>query len=111
MFQDKEEELQRLEALLLEEEEDEQLLAEDYKDEDLSEEDPVDQVDRFYMENTIPYQVFNTDISDEDLETFSEEVWEGKPKRGFSLVALVCILATGVLLAALYLMLRYGGLL
>ena len=53
------------------------------------------------MENTIPYRAFNTDTSDEELETFSEEVWEGKPKRGFSLVALVCILATGVLLAAL----------
>lgn len=115
MFQDKNEELRRLEALLQEEEEDEQLLAEDPEEEDESDlpdflqEPDEGAVDQFFIEHTRPFNIYNADKTDTDLDTLSEEVWEGKPERTSPLVAVACALATGVLLVLLYLFLRYGG--
>ena len=112
MFQDKNEELERLEALLLEEEEDEQLLEQDSEEETafaFLEEPEEDQVDRFFLEHTRPFRAYNGDKTDTDLEALSEEVWEGKPNRTSPLVAAACLLATGITLVALYLVLRYGG--
>ena len=117
MFQDKNEELRRLEALLQEEEEDELLLAQESDDEPAEDADlpdfllepEEDAVDRFFIDHTRPFQAYNADKTDTDLEAFSEEVWEGKPERSSPLVALACVLATGVLLVVLYLLLRYGG--
>ena len=111
MFQDKNEELQRLEALLLEEEEDDALLAEKTELSALPPEPAEDEVDRFFLEHTRPFRAYNADTTDTDLDAFSEEVWEGKPERLSGLVAVTCGLATAVLLVVLYLLLRYGGLL
>ena len=115
MFDDKIEELQRLEALLQEEEEDEQLLAggtEAVEESDLPvlpKEPTEDEIDQFFIEHTRPFKIYNADKTDTDLEAFSEEVWEGEPERTSPLIAIACVLATSVLLAVLYLVLRYGG--
>ena len=113
MFDDKNEELRRLEALLQEEEEDEQLLAKEQEDEpefpDFLQKPSEDDIDRFFVEHTRPFNIYNADKTDTDLEALSEEVWEGEPERSSPLVAIACVLATGVLLVVLYLILRYGG--
>ena len=118
MFRDKDEELRRLEALLTEEEEDEQLLAEEAAEEDIADREPEQpeadeeyDIDRFFMEQTQVFSAYNTDRTDTDLEELSQQVWEGTPKSSSGLVALACVLATGILLVILYLVLRYGGLL
>lgn len=116
MFQDKNEELRRLEALLAEEEADEQLLAEETQEDaedpafsdGLPHTDEYD-IDRFYMEQTHAFTAYNSDRTDTDLEEFSQDVWEGKRQSISPLVVLACVLATGVLLAVLHLILRYGG--
>lgn len=113
MFKDKNEELRRLEALLQEEEEDERLLAEEAPEEEpffqVPEEEEDDAVEQFYANYANSYQAYNADTTDTDLDTFSEEVWQARSSRGFSLVALACVLATAVLLVVLYLVVRYGG--
>lgn len=117
MFKDKDEELRRLEALLQEEEEDEQLLEEEGLSEDTIflpqfPEPEEDDIDRAYMEHTQVFSAYNADQTDTDLEEFSDEVWEGNPRPGISpLVVVACIITTGIVLAILYLLLRYGGLL
>ena len=114
MFHDKNEELKRLEALLAEEEEDEQLLSQEDAEEEsdfpvVDEETEEYDIDRFYMDQTQAFTAYNSDRTDTDLEEFSEEVWEGKQQGISPLVVLACVLATGVLVTVLYLALRYGG--
>lgn len=104
MFRDTSEELARLEAELLAEEEPEE-------EEELQEEEE----DPWLYEDTRPaqgqvvyqnysneygknlrnyasgYRAYNTDTTDEDLDSYSEEVRRGK-RSGGCLVALVCLL-------------------
>ena len=121
MFRDKDQELERLTQALLEEDDDEDL--EEYEDpeecedlEDFEEEeeylDESDSEEEDWIEELYPtprdYRAYNTDITDTDLDTYSEEVHSGK--RGISgLAFLVWLLTMGVAVAVLYLFLRYGG--
>lgn len=115
MFKDKNEELRRLEALLQEEESDEQLLAEakaltapfDVPEE----EEPVeeDEIDRFFMEQTQVFTAYNTDNTEVAPEDLSQAVLEDAPSHTSPLVGICCGLATAVLIMILYLVLRYGG--
>ena len=123
MFRDRAEELARLEAELLaaEEEPEETPEAEDYEEEyddyEVCEEEYDDPEE--YLEDeedaqppvTQGYDIYNTDVSDEDLETYAQEF--RAPKRGGCatfLVILLCILTLGVL-GFVLLVLRQRGLL
>lgn len=101
MFRDASEELARLEAELLAEEEDtpEQPLPKEEEYFDDYEDDYED-----YPVYTDGYDAYNTDVSDEDLDTYSETVREGKASRGLLVTALIlCLLTLAVLSAIVYL--------
>ena len=93
MFRDTAEELARLQAELLAEEE----TPADAIDEDASYEED------FYEEEEYPtytegYRAYNTDTTDEDLEEYSETVRKGKSSRGLLVVALIlCLLTLGAI--------------
>lgn len=96
MFRDTEKELARLEAELLAEEETIEEMDENYhQDPEEPEEAPV--IER--------YRVYNTDITDEDLEAYAEAVrTPGKGGLSGFLVVLLCLLTLGIVaLVALYL--------
>ena len=58
------------------------------------------------------YRAYNSDDCDEDLDSFSEEVYEEpQEKSNTGLVVLVCILATILGAAALFAVLKYKGVL
>jgi hypothetical protein len=103
MFRDKSEELERLQAELLAEEESEQEAPEQPQEEELFEDyedtrpaqEPVG-----YQNYSNGYRAYNTDDSDEDLDSYSEEVRAGGKKRGGGcLVAIALFLA--IILVAL----------
>lgn len=98
MFKDQNRELQRLEEALLQEEENDPIL-----DEDLIEED--EQEDELLLQN---YSFYNSDTADVDLDDYSDEVYNAKPRTS-PLVALALCLATAILLLVLYLILWRGG--
>ena len=124
MFKDRNEELQRLEQALLEEdqtmvftpvqesfEEDDTLLAEEMLDELLEDVAPG--------KNSVPYQnysndygnIYNSDVTDEDLEEYCEEVLEAPKPSYTGLITLACLLALGILSMVIYLLLRGRGVL
>ena len=87
MFKDRQEELKRLEAELLQEEpleEQEDISEEDYR---FGEETP--EVYRNFSNGYGKVHAYNTDITDEDLEQFSEEVRQ--PKRNTDILVLCAI--------------------
>ena len=58
------------------------------------------------------YRAYNSDDCDEDLDAFSEEVYEEpQEKSNTGLVVLACILATILGAAALFAVLKYKGVL
>ena len=94
MFRDRDEELDRLEAALQEDPE-EELSEEEYEDEE--EEDLPD------------FDAYNSDTTDGDLEEFSEAVYEGNRKSRLGLLAFM-LAAVCVMLAILaFCLLKYGG--
>ena len=106
MFRDQDEELQRLENALLAEEE----TPEEAEDELFPFEDPEDTRPADgpipYRNHANHYRVTNTDRTDVDLEEYSRQVYEGKPKGcGLWLAVLFLLIAA----AAIYGILRYGG--
>lgn len=97
MFRDTAEELARLQAELLAEEEP----AADPTDEEEPYEEDLYQED--YPTYTEGYRVYNTDTTDEDLEEYSETVRQGKSSRGLLVVALIlCLLTLGAICLLAY---------
>ena len=131
MFKDTDQELARLEAELLKEEAPEtEALEEDCFDETEEEMLPPE----YYYEDTRAadgpavyqnysndygknlrnyasgYRAYNSDVSDEDLESFSEDVYENEPqRRNTGLLIAACALAAAIAAVALYLVLWYWG--
>ena len=131
MFKDKEEALRRLEAELLQEEE-EQEESEAWEEEDWEEDpeeawdgdpdeeeeedqDEEDEEDGPYEAPAHRYRVphgraYNADRVDEDLEEFSEKIYNAdKRSRGRWIAAGVLIVLAAVLLVLAFLAARYGG--
>lgn len=121
MFRDTSEELARLEAeLLAQEEPEEPVYDEEYEDEEFPADDDEDE--EWEYEDTRPangpavyqnysndygknlrnyasgYRAYNTDHTDEDLERYSQQVQE--PKRSGCVTAIVAVLVGVALLAA-----------
>ena len=96
MFRDREEELDRLEAALLEQEEEVE------EDEEYEEEE--------YEEDALPdFDAYNADVVDEDLEEFSETVYQGSGKSPLGFLAVLLILVSGLLLGLAWFLLKQGG--
>lgn len=123
MFKDRNKELQRLEQALLEEEKDEIPEEEEVfeEDEDLLTDETLDELleDVAPGKNSVPYQnysndyghIYNSDVTDDDLDEYCEEVLEEPAPSYTGLVILACLLALGILGMIIYLLLRYGGIL
>ena len=54
-------------------------------------------------------RIYNSDRTDEDLETFSNEILAPKKDRLFGLVLLFMLLCLGIVLILLYWLLRWKG--
>lgn len=123
MFKDRNKELQRLEQALLEEEKDEIPEEEEVfeEDEDLLTDETLDELleDVAPGKNSVPYQnysndyghIYNSDVTDDDLDEYCQEVLEEPAPSYTGLVILACLLALGILGMVIYLLLRYGGIL
>jgi hypothetical protein len=138
MFKDTDKELARLEAALLEAEEEgvfdeeEEYPEEDYEEENEDEDAPPE----YFYDDTRPaqgpgvyqnysndygrelrnyatgYRAYNSDDCDEDLEEFSEDVYEAQEDRGNTgLLITACVLATIFSSAVLFIVLKYIGVL
>ena len=113
MFRDTSEELARLEAELLAEEEPEE--EEETQEEDVDEDLPWKFEDTRPAEGGVIYQnysndygkglrnyasgyrAYNADESDEDLDTYAEEVHQGKKEKGIGgLAVAICLLALAI---------------
>ena len=94
------------------------------EDEDLLEEQMLDELleDTAPAKGAVPYHnysndygqghtAYNTDVTDEDLDEYCQQVREAPKKDNTGLVILACLLALGVLGMVIYLMLRNGGIL
>ena len=98
MFRDREEELDRLEAALLEQEEED----EEYEEDEEEYEE--------YDEEALPdFDAYNADTVDEDLEEFSETVYQGSGKSPLGFLAVLLILVSGLLLGLAWFLLKQGG--
>ena len=100
MFEDREQELDRLNRQLLEEAEEEEECEEEEYEEEYDED----------AEAVSDYEAFNSDTTDVDLEEYSDRVYREPPSRKGILAAV--LLATAVVLLFLaYLLAKKGGLL
>ena len=135
MFKDTDEALARLEAELLREEEYEKEYDEEeyeeYDDtfeeeaEELPPENPSTLSADLLYDDTRPaagpvvYQnfsnnyghVYNSDVSDEDLDAYSEEVLQADEEKNHStaLLLLACVLSLGIVAVLLYVLFLYRG--
>ena len=92
MFRDRKEELDRLEAALQ------------------ASEEECSQEEAFSEEETLPdFDAYNSDLTDEDLEEYSEAVYEGSRPKGLGLLAFLLAALSVVLLALAWWLLKYGG--
>ena len=98
MFRDRDEELDRLEAALQEAEEEEDFSEEEEYEEDCEEESDLPDFD-----------AYNSDITDDDLEEYSEEVYEGRKKSRLGLLAFLLVVLCIVLAILAWCLLKYGG--
>lgn len=130
MFKDTDQELARLEAELLKEELAEEEYEEEYDEvydeeyesyEDAEEDLPPEYYytdtrsadgPAVYQNYSNGYHVYNTDELDEDLDAFSEEVYEDEPTNSYTgLIVICCLLAVTAVAGALFLLLKYRGIL
>ena len=93
MFRDAKEELQRLEEELLE-----------------AEEQPGEELEEDYVNQSADCRVYNSDRTDVDLEEFSQQVRETE-KSLTGWVVLAFVLMTGIVCVLGYWVLRYLGVL
>lgn len=101
MFRDRDEELDRLEAALQEAEEEEEFSEEEEYEEEDDEED---------VEDDLPdFDAYNSDVTDEDLEEFSDAVYEGGKKSRLGLLAFMLAMLCILLFALALCLLKYGG--
>ena len=112
MFKDTRKELQRLEAELLQEEAAEQ----EEQEQDALLDDPDDfgedtpEIYQNYSNHYGRIKAYNTDVTDEDLEEYSEEVY--RPRKRTDLLVLSAIamaLVAGILCVLAYWALRLWG--
>lgn len=99
MFRDREKALEELEKQLLEEEDEE----EEYEDEYEEEEEQIPS-----PRKPFDFDAYNTDISDTDLEEYSEEVYAPRRKTG---CAFWLLFFAAALLAVAYFLAKKEGLL
>ena len=93
MFRDASEELERLQAELLAEEEPEAPVEEEIEDEEVYEEYEEDTEPEEYENYATGYRAYNTDNSDEDLQAYSEDMRSGgKGRGGCCLTVIACVL-------------------
>jgi len=125
MFKDTDQELARLEAELLKEELAEEEAYEEeyalYEEEEPEEALPPEYYytdtrsadgPAVYQNYSNGYQAYNADDYAEDLDSFSQEVYEDAPVRSYTgLIVIACFLALAAVTAALYLLLRYRSIL
>ena len=139
MFKDTDEALARLEAELLREEETEEVIEEeDYLYDEVLEDEPEEEPDlppEFLYTDTRAadgpviyqnfsnnygknlrnyangYQAYNTDVSDEDLDSFSQDVLYTEPEKSNTpLILIACLLALGIVaMVFVWLFLLQGG--
>ena len=112
MFKDTQEELERLKAELLEEEAAEQ----EEKAQDVLLDDPGDfgedtpEIYQNYHNRRI--KAYNTDITDEDLGAYSEEVYQPRKRNDLTMLSVIALcLVAGILAVLAYWAVRlWGGL-
>lgn len=139
MFKDTDEALARLEAELLREEETEEVIEEeDYLYDEVLEDEPEEEPDlppEFLYTDTRAadgpviyqnfsnnygknlrnyangYQAYNTDVSDEDLDSFSQDILYTEPEKSNTpLILIACLLALGIVaMVFVWLFLLQGG--
>ena len=135
MFKDTDEALARLEAELLREEEcEEEYDEEEYEEYDDTFEEEAEELppakpntlsaDLLYDDTRpaagpVVYQnfsnnyghVYNSDVSDEDLDAYSEEVLQADEEKNHStaLLLLACVLSLGIVAVLLYVLFLYRG--
>ena len=139
MFKDTDEALARLEAELLREEETEEVIEEeDYLYDEVLEDEPEEEPNlppEFLYTDTRAadgpviyqnfsnnygknlrnyangYQAYNTDVSDEDLDSFSQDVLYTEPEKSNTpLILIACLLALGIVaMVFVWLFLLQGG--
>lgn len=128
MFKDTDEALARLEAELLREDEYEEEEYDDTFEEEAEELPPAKpntlSADLLYDDTRpaagpVVYQnfsnnyghVYNSDMSDEDLDAYSEEVLQADEEKNHStaLLLLACVLSLGIVAVLLYVLFLYRG--
>lgn len=100
MFRDADEELRRLEAELLADEEPE-----------LPEElDEPEELPPVYQNEPRHYRAYNTDHADTDMDSYSDEIRQGRrPGRVLSLIAVILSLTAAALAVYAWHILQQGG--
>lgn len=102
MFRDREKALQELQKQLLEVDEEELSEEETDTDDDLPQE--------VYDDYAANVHAYNTDTTDTDLDSYSDEVYDG-PRRRTGFVLWFILLTAAVLLVLAYFLAKQGGLL
>ena len=98
MFRDREKALQKLQEQLLEEER------------DLPEKEIAEDDETVYADAAQAVRAYNTDFTDEDLDDYSDAVYEASRHKGGCLLWFA-LLTAGALLAISFFLAKQGGLL
>ena len=96
MFKDKQEELERLEAQLLQED-----VEEDLPDGEQEEAEEVPPVIYHNYSNDYGRRIYNTDTADMDLEEYSDEVYEPRKRSDVLVLSAIALALVGAILGVL----------